>query len=66
MIKLGKVKFWVDRANWADSKVDALFEMHQLSDVYTMLNACFFYVEQIILNNCSEYNIIYAEILRNL
>ena len=39
----GKVKFW---AHWAHSKVYALFKMHQLSDIH--INACFFYVEQII------------------
>ena len=43
---LGKVKFLAHSAHSVDSKVYALFKMHQLSDIH--INACFFYGEQII------------------
>ena len=33
-IYYGKVKFWVDQADWADSKLYALFKIHQLSDIH--------------------------------
>ena len=48
----GKVKLCIVK------KVYVLLKMHQLFDMH--INACFFYVGQIIL---LEYNIIYAEIL---
>ena len=54
----GKVKFWVD---WVDSKVYALFKMHQLSDVH---NKCMLLLCK--AKNFLEYNIIHAEILRTL
>ena len=40
--KLGEVKFLTHSAHWADSKVHALFKIHQFSDIH--LNACFFYM----------------------
>ena len=50
-------------AHSADLKVYALFKMHQLSDLH--INACFFYVEQIIFKSKTLYMQKYYAVYKN-